>query len=116
VIPYARYAATGPDGPFVMLEDEFVTENVNLGAVSLHLPPVTIDGLAPFDPFTSQTCHAHPGGTLDECIDIQDLFGVAPLRIGNPVGVCVPELFPGLGVDAFKCYAATGSAPEWRSP
>jgi hypothetical protein len=65
-----------------------------------------------FDPFTQQTCHAHPGGTLDECIDIQDRFGAAPLHIGDPVGLCVPELFALVGVDAFTCHAATGSAPE----
>jgi cysteine-rich repeat protein len=112
VIPYARYAATGPDGPVVMLADEFVTETVDLGAVMLDLPPVAIDGELPFDPFTHQTCHAHPGGTLDACIDVQNRFGAAPLRIGNPVAVCARERFTAIGVDNFKCYEANGSALE----
>lgn len=112
VIPYARYAATGPDGPVVTLADEFVTETVDLGAVMLELPPVTIDGELPFDPVTHQTCHAHPGGTLDACIDIQDRFGAAPLRIGDPVAVCARERFTSIAVDNFKCYQATGSARE----
>jgi cysteine-rich repeat protein len=112
VIPYARYAATGPDGPVVTLVDEFITETVDLGAVMLELPPVTIDGQLPFDPLTHQTCHAHPGGTLDACIDVQDRFGAAALRLGNPVGVCTRERFTAIAVDNFKCYAANGSALE----
>jgi cysteine-rich repeat protein len=111
VIPYRRYDATGPDGPVVMLDDEFASELVDLGSVIFDLPPVAIDGLLPPDPTTHQTCYAHPGGVIDECIDVQDRFGLAPLRIGNPVGVCVPELFPSIAVDAFKCHQASGIAP-----
>jgi cysteine-rich repeat protein len=110
VVPYRRYAATGPDGPVVMLDDEFGMATVDLGTVVLDLPPVTIDGLLPPDPDTRQTCYAHPGGVLDDCIDIQNDFGFAPLRLGGPVAVCVPELFPAISVDAFECYAATGTA------
>jgi hypothetical protein len=50
VVPYRRYAATGPDGPVVMLDDEFGMATVDLGTVVLDLPPVTIDGLLPPDP------------------------------------------------------------------
>jgi cysteine-rich repeat protein len=110
VIPYRRYNATGPDGPSVQLDDEFGMATADLGTVVLDLPPVTIDGLLPPDPDTHQTCYAHPGGVLADCIDIQDDFGFAPLRLGNPVALCVPELFPAIAVDAFQCYAAEGSA------
>jgi cysteine-rich repeat protein len=96
----------------VTLEDEFTSETANLGSVILELPPVAIDGQLPFDPFTHQTCYAHPGGTLDTCVDVQDAFGVAPVRVGNPAGVCVPELGAVIAVDGFKCYAATGVAPD----
>jgi cysteine-rich repeat protein len=112
VIPYALYAAAGPDGPVVTLADEFVTETVDLGAVMLELPPVTIDGEFPFDPVSHQTCHAHPGGTLDDCIDVQDRFGAAALRIGDPIGVCTRERLTSIAVDNFKCYEANGSALE----
>jgi cysteine-rich repeat protein len=112
VVPYTRYDATGPDGPVVMVDDEFASTLVDLGTVVLELPPVTIDGQLPPDPFTHQTCYAHPGGLLDDCVDIQDRFGFAPLRIGNPVGVCIPELFPSIAVDAFACYQAVGTALE----
>jgi cysteine-rich repeat protein len=111
VVPYTRYAATGPDGPFVSLEDEFGSENVDLGAVTLQLPPVSIEGVAPFDPFTHQTCHAHPGASFDACIDVQDVFGTAPLRIGNAVALCAHESGGVIPVDSFKCYAASGAAP-----
>jgi cysteine-rich repeat protein len=80
--------------------------------VVLELPPVAIDGELPFDPVTHQTCHAHPGGTLDACIDVQDRFGAAPLRVGNPVAVCARERLTAIGVDNFKCYEANGSALE----
>jgi len=110
VTPYRRYAAAGPNGPTVQLDDEFGTATVDLGTVVLELPPVTIDGLLPPDPDTHQTCYAHPGGVLDDCIDVQNDFGSAPLRVGNPVAVCVPELFPAISVDAFQCYAADGEA------
>jgi cysteine-rich repeat protein len=110
-VPYARYNASGPDGPFVTLEDEFVSETVDLDTVVLLLPPVTIDGVAPFDPFTHQTCYEHPGATFDGCVDLQDIFGPAPLRIGNPVALCVHESSPVIPVDSFKCYQASGSAP-----
>jgi cysteine-rich repeat protein len=112
VVPYTRYDATGPDGPVVMVDDEFASTLVDLGTVVLELPPATIDGQVPPDPFTHQTCYAHPGGLLDDCVDIQDRFGFAPLRIGNPVGVCIPELFPSIAVDAFACYQAVGTALE----
>jgi cysteine-rich repeat protein len=94
-----------------MVDDEFATQTIDLGTVILELPPVTIDGLLPPDPTTHQSCYAHPGGLLDECIDVQDRFGFAPVRIGNPVGVCVPERFPSVAVDAFTCYQASGVAP-----
>ena len=110
VVPYTRYDATGPDGPIVMLDDQYASEVPDLGTVTLQLPPVTIDGLLPPDLFTSQTCYAHPGGVLDVCVDMQDRFGSKPLRVGNPLHVCIPELFPVVTVDAFKCYAATGTA------
>jgi cysteine-rich repeat protein len=110
VVPYRRYDATGPDGPVVMLGDEFTTEMVDLGTVLLELPPVTIDGDPAPDPTTHQTCYAHPGGVLDTCLDVQTRFGLAQVRIGNPVGVCVPTLAPSIAVDAFKCYQATGTA------
>jgi cysteine-rich repeat protein len=110
VVPYRRYDAAGPDGPTVQLDDELGTATVDLGTVTLELPPVTIDGLLPPDPDTHQTCYAHPGGVLDACIDVQDQFGLAPLHLGNPVAVCVPELSPAIAVDAFQCYAADGTA------
>jgi len=110
VTPYRRYVATGPDGPAVALDDEFGMAVVDLGTVALELPPVTIDGRLPPDPDTHQTCYAHPGGVFDTCIDVQNDFGLAPLRVGNPVAVCVPELFPAIAVDAFQCYAADGEA------
>jgi cysteine-rich repeat protein len=110
VVPYRLYDATGPDAPLVALTDEFGSETVDLESVVFELPPVAIDGVPPLDPVTHQTCHAHPGGMLDTCIDVQNVFGLAPLRIGAPVGVCVPEVFPAIAVDAFKCYAAEGTS------
>ncbi len=109
VIPYRRYAATGPDGPVLGLDDEFAMELVDLGPVVLELPPVAIDGVPPLDPTTHQTCYAHPGRVLDTCLDVQTAFGFEPVRIGAPVAVCVPERFSTVAVDAFECYAAEGA-------
>jgi cysteine-rich repeat protein len=109
VEPYSSYEATGPDGPVVMLADELGSETVDLGAIDLHLTPVAIDGVpAVLNPFLRATCYAHPGGVVDQCVDVQHAFGTTPLRIGMPVDVCAPELSLVPQTDAFKCYAATG--------
>jgi cysteine-rich repeat protein len=46
---------------------------------------------------------------VDTCADVQHALGLVPIRIGAPEAVCVPEVFPSVPVDAFKCYAASGA-------
>jgi len=90
---FLRYDATGPDGPPVTIDDQFGSQDTDLGDVKVFLVPAdkNSEGLA--DPFSHLTCHEILDGNPPTGYDVtvSNQFGTdVPIDVGLPRELCVP--------------------------
>jgi hypothetical protein len=107
------YRATGPDGPAVSMEDQFGTQNTDLGLTSLFMVPADKNNEGIFDPFTHLTCYdieddVSPQASIGD-VTVTNQFGSdQPLDVGFAKELCVPTeklIAPGpIDGDHYRCW------------
>jgi len=110
------YDASGPDGPPVAMEDQFGTQDTDLGFVSLFMVPADKNDEGIFDPFTHLTCHKIDDPLLPppwfRDVTVTNQFGSdQPIEVGLASEFCVPTeklIAPGpIDGDHYRCWEAS---------
>lgn len=114
---YTVYTATGtpPSASSALLQDQFLTEVVELGPISYFFLPAQKNSEPIVDPFTHQTGYQIVGKPFGATVTVQHQFGQHTLSVFDPDVLLVPtdKLTDPNGPimdQHFKCYHASGPA------
>ena len=113
---YPNAAGFGLDGPVVQIDDQFGTQQTDLGRPIRFMVPVDKNGEGLSDFFSHLTCYQIVDGVAGPAVISTNQFGAQPLTLGVPDSLCVPTeklIAPGpVNLDHYKCYLAAGNAVD----